>query len=273
VLFQSPDEVAQIGVSHESEVPFSIMIEIHMHNRVALVTGASRGIGKACAIALAEAGARVALAARHADKLEEVAAGIRSRGREVYVVELDMQSDDSIKTAFALTTKEFGSIGILVNNAGITRDGLALRMKKEDWSAVLETNLTGAFRAIQQVLLGMMRERWGRVINITSVVGQAGNAGQANYSASKAGLIGLTKSLAQEMASRNVTVNAVSPGFIETDMTSGLSAEIKAKVLEAIPMRRMGTAEDVAAAVRFLASDEAAYITGHVLAVNGGMYM
>ncbi len=216
---------------------------------------------------------RVALASRHTDKLEHVAAGIRSCGREAYVVELDMECDDSIKAAFALTAKEFGPIGVLVNNAGITRDGLALRMKKEDWSAVLETNLTGTFRAIQQVLLGMMRERWGRVINITSVVGQAGNAGQANYAASKAGLIGMTKSLAQEMASRNVTVNAVAPGFIETDMTSGLSPEIKAKVLEAIPMRRMGTAEDVAAAVRFLASEEAAYITGHVLAVNGGMYM
>jgi 3-oxoacyl-[acyl-carrier protein] reductase len=249
------------------------MIEIHMHNRVALVTGASRGIGKACAIALADAGARVALAARHVDKLEEVAAEIRSRAHEAYVVELDMASDDSIKAAFGLTAKEFGPITILVNNAGITRDGLALRMKKDDWSAVLETNLTGTFRAIQQVLQGMMRERWGRIINITSVVGQAGNAGQANYAASKAGLIGLTKSMAQEMASRNVTVNAVAPGFIETDMTGALSPEIKAKVLEAIPLRRMGTAADVAAAVRFLASDEAAYITGHVLAVNGGMYM
>jgi 3-oxoacyl-[acyl-carrier protein] reductase len=244
-----------------------------MHNRVALVTGASRGIGKACAIALAEAGARVALAARRKDALEEVASEIRARSHEAYVVELDLASDDSIRTAFALTAKEFGPIGILVNNAGITRDGLALRMKKEDWSAVLETNLTGTFRAIQQVLQGMMRERWGRIINITSVVGQAGNAGQANYAASKAGLIGLTKSMAQEMASRNVTVNAVAPGFIETDMTSKLSPEIKAKVLEAIPLRRMGTAGDVAAAVRFLASDEAAYITGHVLAVNGGMYM
>jgi 3-oxoacyl-[acyl-carrier protein] reductase len=244
-----------------------------MHNRVALVTGASRGIGKACAMALAEAGARVALAARRKDALEEVAAEIRARSREAYVVELDLASDDSIRTAFALTAKEFGPIGILVNNAGITRDGLALRMKKEDWSAVLETNLTGTFRAIQQVLQGMMRERWGRIINITSVVGQAGNAGQANYAASKAGLIGLTKSMAQEMASRNVTVNAVAPGFIETDMTSKLSPEIKAKVLEAIPLRRMGTASDVAAAVRFLASDEAAYITGQVLAVNGGMYM
>jgi 3-oxoacyl-[acyl-carrier protein] reductase len=244
-----------------------------MHNRVAFVTGASRGIGKACALALADGGARVALAARHKEKLEEVAAQIRSRSGEAYVVELDLASDDSIKNAFAVTAKEFGRIDILVNNAGITRDNLALRMRKDDWNAVLETNLTGAFRAIQQVLQGMMRERWGRIINITSVVGQAGNAGQANYAASKAGLIGLTKSMAQEMASRQITVNAVSPGFIETDMTGGLSDEIKAKVLEAIPLRRLGKAEDVAAAVRFLASEEAGFITGHVLAVNGGMYM
>jgi len=244
-----------------------------MHNRVAFVTGASRGIGKACALALADAGARVAVAARHKEKLEEVAAEIRSLSSEAYVVELDLASDDSIKNAFAVTAKEFGRIDILVNNAGITRDNLALRMRKDDWNAVLETNLTGAFRAIQQVLQGMMRERWGRIINITSVVGQAGNAGQANYAASKAGLIGLTKSMAQEMASRHITVNAVSPGFIETDMTVGLSDEIKAKVLDAIPVRRLGKAEDVAAAVRFLASEEAGFITGHVLAVNGGMYM
>jgi 3-oxoacyl-[acyl-carrier protein] reductase len=244
-----------------------------MPNRVAFVTGASRGIGKACALALADAGARVALAARHKEKLEEVAAQIRSRSGEAYVIELDLASDDSIKNAFSVTAKEFGRVDILVNNAGITRDNLALRMRKDDWNAVLETNLTGAFRAIQQVLQGMMRERWGRIINITSVVGQAGNAGQANYAASKAGLIGLTKTMAQEMASRHITVNAVSPGFIDTEMTSVLSDEIRAKVLEAIPLRRLGTPEDVAAAVRFLASEEAGFITGHVLAVNGGMYM
>jgi 3-oxoacyl-[acyl-carrier protein] reductase len=244
-----------------------------MQNRVALVTGASRGIGKACALALSAAGARVALAARQRDKLEEVAAQIRARSAEAYVVELDLASDDSIKSAFSATAKEFGRIDILVNNGGITRDNLALRMKKDDWDAVLETNLTGAFRAIQQVLQGMMRERWGRIINISSVVGEAGNAGQANYAASKAGLIGLTKSLAQEMGSRQITVNAVAPGFIETDMTVGLSAEVREKVLQSIPLRRIGTAEDVAAAVRFLASDDAGFITGHVLDVNGGMYM
>jgi 3-oxoacyl-[acyl-carrier protein] reductase len=244
-----------------------------MQNRVAFVTGASRGIGKACALALSGAGARVALAARQRDKLEEVASEIRSRSGEAYVIELDIASDESIKQAFSTTAKEFGRIDILVNNAGITRDGLALRMKKEDWSAVLETNLTGAFRAIQQVLQGMMRDRWGRIINISSVVGESGNAGQSNYAAAKAGLIGLTKSLAQEMASRQITVNAVAPGFIETDMTGALAAEVKEKALQAIPLRRIGTAEDVAAAVRFLASEEAGYITGHVLDVNGGMYM
>jgi 3-oxoacyl-[acyl-carrier protein] reductase len=244
-----------------------------MHNRVAFVTGASRGIGRACALALADSGARVALAARNKQKLEEVAAEIRSRSGEAYVIELDLASDDSIKHAFAVTAKEFGRIDILVNNAGITRDNLALRMRKDDWNAVLETNLTGAFRAIQQVLQGMMRERWGRIINITSVVGEAGNAGQANYAASKAGLIGLTKTMAQEMASRHITVNAVSPGFIDTEMTSVLSDEIRTKVLAAIPLGRLGRPEDVAAAVRFLASEEAGFITGHVLAVNGGMYM
>jgi len=244
-----------------------------MHNKVAFVTGASRGIGRACALALAGAGARVALAARQRDKLEAVASEIRGKGGEAHVVEIDLESDESIKNAFASTAKDFGRIDILVNNAGITRDGLALRMKKEDWNIVLETNLTGPFRAIQQVLQGMMRERWGRIINITSVVGEAGNAGQANYSAAKAGLIGLTKSMAQEMASRQITVNAVAPGFIETDMTSALSAEIREKVLQSIPLRRLGSAEDVAAAVRFLASEEAGFITGHVLDVNGGMYM
>jgi 3-oxoacyl-[acyl-carrier protein] reductase len=186
---------------------------------------------------------------------------------------IDLASADSIKAAFAEAAKEFGRIDILVNNAGVTKDGLALRMKKDDWDAVLATNLTGAFIAIQQVLQGMMKERWGRIINLSSVVAESGNPGQANYVASKAGLIGLTKSLAQEMASRNITVNAVAPGFIDTDMTAGLSAELKENLLGHIPLRRLGKAEDVAAAVRFLASEEAGYITGHVLDVNGGMYM
>ncbi len=184
-------------------------------------------------------------------------------------VVIDLASPESIKVAFA----KAGKIDILVNNAGITKDGLAMRMKKDDWDAVIATNLTGAFLAIQQVLPAMLKERWGRIINISSIVGETGNPGQSNYVASKAGLIGLTKSLAQEIASRNVTVNAVAPGFIETDMTSVLSDDVKNTLLAHIPLRRFGKVDDVAAAVRFLASDEAGYITGHVLDVNGGMYM
>jgi len=243
-----------------------------MDNRTAFVTGASRGIGRACAIALAKAGARVVVAARNKEKLEEVAAEVRAAGREAFVVEIDLESADSIKAAFA-AAKDFGRIDILVNNAAITRDGLALRMKPEDWEAVLRTNLTGSFLCIQQVLQGMMRERWGRIINISSVVAECGNPGQTTYVSAKAGLIGLTKSLAQEMASRNVTVNAIAPGFIDTDMTAVLPAELKENLLGRIPLKRLGRPEDVAAAVRFLASDDAAYITGHVLDVNGGLYM
>src|ERR1700679_3798846 len=236
-----------------------------MPNRTAFVTGASRGIGLACAPALAATGTRVILAARDAAKLEAASAAIPGSTW----VTLDMASQESIKAAFA----KAGPVDILVNNAAVTKDGLALRMKKDDWDAVLSTNLTGAFLAIQQVMQGMMKERWGRIINISAIVGESGNPGQANYVASKAGLIGLTKTLAQEMASRNITVNAVAPGFIDTDMTAKLSAELKENMLGHIPLRRFGKAEDVAAAVRFLASDEASYITGHVLDVNGGMYM
>lgn len=244
-----------------------------MANRIAFVTGASRGIGRACALALSAAGERVVLAARQVDKLEEVAAEIRAGSGEAFVVAIDLSSQDSIKEAFAKASKEFGRIDILVNNAGLTRDGLALRMKRDDWDAVINTNLSGSFFCIQQVLSGMVRERWGRIINITSVVGESGNPGQANYVASKAGLIGLTKSLAQELASRNITVNAVAPGFVETDMTAGLSDELKAKITESVPLKRIGKPEEIAAAVKFLASDEASYITGHVLDVNGGMFM
>jgi 3-oxoacyl-[acyl-carrier protein] reductase len=244
-----------------------------MTNRTALVTGASRGIGRACALALSQAGVRVALAARTVDQIEELAAEIRAEGREAFPVALDLASAESIKEATARTAKEFGRIDILVNNAGITRDNLTLRMKKDDWDAVLATNLTGAFLMIQQVLSGMMKERWGRIINISSVVGEMGNPGQANYVASKAGLIGLTKSIAQEMGSRNITVNAIAPGFIETGMTQGLSQELKDKMMANIPLRRIGTAEDVAGAVVFLASEGAAYVTGHVLDVNGGIFM
>lgn len=244
-----------------------------MTNRTAFITGASRGIGRACALALSEAGARVALGARNKAQLEELAAEIRSRGREAFAVTIDMTSGESIQQAFATTAKEFGSIAILVNNAGITKDGLALRMKKDDWDSVMATNLTGSFLATQQVLQHMMKERWGRIINISSVVGEMGNPGQANYVASKAGLIGLTKALAQEMGSRNITVNAVAPGFVETDMTGKLSQELKDNLVGHIALKRIGRPEDVAAAVRFLASEEASYITGHVLNVNGGLYM
>jgi len=243
-----------------------------MLNKTAFITGASRGIGRACAKALAAAGARVVLAARDLAKLEDTAAEIRVHGHDVLVVTVDMSSADSIKEAFA-AAKDFGRVDILVNNAAITKDGLALRMKKDDWDAVIATNLTGAFLAIQQVLQGMMKERWGRIINISSIVAETGNPGQANYVASKAGLIGLTKSMAQEIASRNITVNAVAPGFIDTDMTASLSPQVRETLLAHVPLKRMGTAEEIAAAVRFLASEEAGYITGHVLDVNGGMYM
>jgi 3-oxoacyl-[acyl-carrier protein] reductase len=244
-----------------------------MTNRTAFITGASRGIGRACALALAQAGARVAVAARNLEQLETLAGEIRAQGHDAFPIVLDLASAESIKEALAKTAKDFGAITILVNNAGITKDNLALRMKKDDWDTVIATNLTGAFLAIQQVLQGMMRERWGRIINISSVVGESGNPGQANYVASKAGLIGLTKSIAQEMGSRNITVNAVAPGYVETDMTHGLSDELKQKMLANIPLKRIGRPEDVAAAVRFLASEEAGYITGHVLDVNGGIYM
>jgi 3-oxoacyl-[acyl-carrier protein] reductase len=244
-----------------------------MNNRVAFITGASRGIGRACALALSEAGGRVVLAARNREKLEAVASQIRSAGREAYIVDIDLASPESIKAAFAKSQSEFGATEVLVNNAGITKDGLAVRMKPEDWHCVINTNLTGAFLCAQQVLQPMMKARWGRIINITSVVGEMGNAGQANYSASKAGLIGFTKSLAQEMGGRGITVNAVAPGFVQTDMTGVLSDEMKEKLLTNIPVRRMGDPKDVAAAVRFLASEEAGYVTGHVLNVNGGLYM
>ncbi len=244
-----------------------------MTDKIAFVTGASRGIGRAIAVELARGGAKVALAARAVDKLEEVAAEIRALGREAYVVPIDLASADSIASAFKQTAAEFGPVAILVNNGAITKDGLAMRMKREDWDAVIQTNLTGAFLCIQQVLQPMMKARWGRIINVASVVGEMGNAGQANYVAAKAGLIGLTKAMAREIASRSITVNAVAPGFIDTDMTAVLSPEVKDRMMSAIPLARFGKPEDVAGAVCFLASEAAGYITGHVLDVNGGMYM
>jgi 3-oxoacyl-[acyl-carrier protein] reductase len=244
-----------------------------MFNRVAFVTGASRGIGRAIALSLCRSGFDIVVASPEIEKNEEVAEEIRACSGEAMTVNLDVTSADSVKEAFARATADKTRIDVLVNNAGITRDGLAVRMKPNDWDLVLQINLDGAFRCCQAVLPGMMRNRWGRIINIASVVGQAGSAGQANYAASKAGLIGLTKALAQEMASRNITVNAVAPGYIDTDMTKVLAEDVRAKILAAVPLGRMGKAEDIANAVKFLASEDAAYITGQVLAVNGGMYM
>lgn len=244
-----------------------------MTKRTALITGASRGIGLACAKALAAAGHKVILAARNLDKLEQAAAQIREAGGEALTLPIDLANPESIQTAIKQAIADAGPIHILVNNAGVTKDGLSMRMKLEDFTSVLQTNLTGAFLCAQGVMPGMMKERWGRIINIASVVGEMGNAGQANYVSSKAGLIGLTKSLAQELASRGITVNAITPGFIETDMTSVLNDEVKEKMLNVIPLKRFGQAEDIAHAVNFLAGDGASYITGHVLKVNGGMYM
>jgi 3-oxoacyl-[acyl-carrier protein] reductase len=244
-----------------------------MSSRTAFVTGASRGIGRACAISLAAAGHPVVLAARDLTRLTSLAEEIRAAGGTAFVASMDLSSEESIRAAFKQAAAEAGPITVLVNNAGITRDGLSMRMKREDWDAVLQTNLTGSFLCIQQVMPAMMKERWGRIVNISSVVGESGNAGQANYVASKAGLIGLTKSLAQELGSRNITVNAITPGFIDTDMTAVLTEEVKQRMLSGIPLKRFGKPEDVAAAVRFLASGEAGYITGSVLKVNGGMYL
>jgi 3-oxoacyl-[acyl-carrier protein] reductase len=244
-----------------------------VYNRVAFVTGASRGIGRATALSLGHAGFDIVAASPSVETNEEVIAELRTCSAGAMIVNLDVASPESVKEAFARALEDKGRIDVLVNNAGITRDGLAVRMKPADWDLVLKTNLDGAFACIQQVLPGMMRNRWGRIINLTSVVGQAGAAGQTNYAASKAGLIGLTKALAQEMGSRGITVNAVAPGYIATDMTKDLPDAVKQKIMASIPLGRIGNAEDIAAAVKFLASEDASYITGHVLSVNGGMYM
>ena len=257
--------------------------------RVALITGASQGIGRACALKLAKCGARVALVARNQQKLEEVAQEISKVARAgtpmppnsvsggagvlAHAFPVDVENEDQIKAAFKSMISELGKIDILVNNAGITRDQLIMRMKRADWDAVLNTNLTSAYVCTQQAIGSMLKQRWGRIINITSIFGQTGQAGQTNYSASKAGLIGLTMAVAREVGSRNITCNAVAPGFIETAMTSDLSEELRQTALKTIPLGRIGTTEDVANCVAFLASEEAGYITGHVLNVNGGMLM
>ncbi|HLH20844.1 MAG TPA: 3-oxoacyl-[acyl-carrier-protein] reductase [Bryobacteraceae bacterium] len=244
-----------------------------MSQRVALVTGASRGIGRAIALTLCRGGFDVVAASPQIEQNEPFAEEIRAANDSAMTVNLDVTSPESIKATFARVLAAKNRIDVLVNNAGITRDGLAVRMKPADWDQVLKINLNGAFLCTQAALPSMMKNRWGRIVNITSVVGQAGSAGQANYAASKAGLIGLTKALAQEMASRNITVNAVAPGYIDTDMTKVLPEDVRQKILASVPLGRMGTADDVAAAVKFLASEEAGYITGQVIAVNGGMYM
>lgn len=244
-----------------------------LKNKVAVVTGASQGIGRDTALALAAAGAKVAVAARNEEKLATLVNGIQAADGEALAVKMDVADAEQVKSGFRQVIEKFGRLDILVNNAAITRDGLAMRMKLEDWEAVLRTNLTGAHLCIQQALPPMMKARAGRIINITSVVAQSGNAGQANYVAAKAGLIGLTKAIAIEIASRNITVNAVAPGFIETPMTDVLPDKVKEELKTRIPLGRMGMPRDVTSAIVFLASDEAAYITGHVLNVNGGMHL
>jgi len=244
-----------------------------LQGHVALVTGASQGIGRACAVTLAKAGATVALAARNADKLNDAVKEIENGGGKAAAFPLDVSSEDAIKSAVKAISAQMGKIDILVNNAGITRDGLLLRMKRADWEDIFTTNLTAPFLLTQAVLGGMMKQRWGRIINISSIVGEIGAAGQANYASSKAGLIGFTLSVAREVASRNITVNAVAPGYIVTAMTDAMTEDQKKAVTEQIPLGRVGTDLDIANAVRFLAGNEAAYITGHVLDVNGGLHM
>jgi 3-oxoacyl-[acyl-carrier protein] reductase len=244
-----------------------------LSGHVAFVTGASQGIGRTCALRLAKEGASVAAAARNQEKLDQLVAEISSAGGQAASFAVDVADEEQIKSAVKTAAARFGKIDILVNNAGITRDQLVMRMKRSDWDAVVQTNLTAAYLCIQQVVPAMLKQRWGRIINVSSVFGQMGQAGQANYAASKAGLIGLTMAIAREVGSRNITCNAVAPGFIETAMTAVLSEEFKQNAVKQIPLGRVGTPEDVASAVAFLASDQASYITGHVLSVNGGMLM
>ena len=245
---------------------------IDLSGKVAIVTGASRGIGRSVAAMLASRGARVVAAAR-GDHAASTVAEIQAAGKQAEIASLDVTDAGSIDAMIAAVLERHGRIDILVNNAGITRDQLMLRMKRDDWDQVIATNLTSAFVCSQAVLKPMLKQRGGRIVSISSVVGQTGNAGQANYAASKAGLIGFSKALARELASRSITVNVVAPGLIETDMTKALTEKVHVDWAAQVPLGRLGTTADVAAAVCFLASDEASYITGQVLAVNGGMYM
>jgi 3-oxoacyl-[acyl-carrier protein] reductase len=246
---------------------------MRLDGKVALVTGASRGIGRAIAQRLAESGATVILGARDAGRLAECVREIEARGGRAEAASLDVGEKPSVEAVMGGLLAKHGRLDVLVNNAGITRDNLLLRMKAEEWNEVLATNLTGSFLCTQLALKPMLRQKSGRIVNVTSVVGLTGNAGQANYAASKAGLVGFTKSVAREVASRGITVNAVAPGFIETDMTAAMTEKAREAVLSAIPLGRVGEARDVAAAVAFLASDDAAYVTGQVLAVDGGFHM
>jgi 3-oxoacyl-[acyl-carrier protein] reductase len=244
-----------------------------LNGQVAIVTGASRGIGRAVALKLSAAGAAVVVTATTLEAAQKTAGEIEAAGGKALALKTDVSVSAEVEALFKEAVAAFGKVDVLVNNAGITKDGLLLRMKDADWDAVLDVNLKGAFLCIREAAKLMSKARYGRIVNVSSVVGEMGNPGQANYCASKAGMVGLTKSVAKELARRNVTVNAVTPGFIETDMTAELSEKAKEALMEQIPMGRLGSADDIADAVSFLVSEAASYITGHVLSVNGGMYM
>jgi 3-oxoacyl-[acyl-carrier protein] reductase len=249
------------------------MTPFRLEGRTALVTGASQGIGEAVARRLAASGARLVLAARSTDKLETLAEELRSAGAEAVPLTLDLAAPEAVEESLAALPEPFAAIDILVNNAGITADKLLARMDLDAWQRVLSVNLTGAFAVTKSVCKGMMRRRWGRIISVSSVVGLMGNAGQANYAAAKAGLVGFSKSLARELAGRGITVNVIAPGYITTAMTAALAEETKKGLERAIPLRRLGAGDDVAWAAVYLASEEAGYVTGHVLNVSGGLYI